>query len=383
MDVASAGNVLANTVRARQGTPLKLNVADGQGRGDAPGDGNQGLTPLRLLPRGTVALAALDGRQHSAEADGGGPGARQTQTTLIDYQRRERTALQIRTQEGDVIQLRFRAQDEAQARQTTSETTDQLINELSAALTSRSRLQISVRGELDAAELSAIQSVLNQAGALADDFFAGDLAGAFATAAAFQIDGQELARVSLRFGVQERLALAQRAVTALAPPSPVTTASELAAPAGTVELTDAAITRQPPGATAPQAALIRTDLPAPTLPATGSAAAGAESDSEAQKPAAPGLLDAIQALADLLNAVATFLNSIMAQFQGTDASANPPGGDHRMDFGLGFKLKVFQAVIGTFTEAATPADSKPGMTLLGDAVEAMAAEVQAPLQTRA
>ncbi|MGG2397356.1 DUF5610 domain-containing protein [Pseudomonas sp. SH1-B] len=58
--------------------------------------------------------------------------------------------------------------------------------------------QVSVEGELDDDEIKALETLFSQVQDLSDKFYAGDLAGAFDRAMALDMDGEQLASMSLR-----------------------------------------------------------------------------------------------------------------------------------------------------------------------------------------
>lgn len=57
---------------------------------------------------------------------------------------------------------------------------------------------VSVEGELDEGELAALEKLFGQVQELSDKFYAGDLSGAFDRAMALEMDGEQLASMSLR-----------------------------------------------------------------------------------------------------------------------------------------------------------------------------------------
>lgn len=57
--------------------------------------------------------------------------------------------------------------------------------------------QVSVEGELDADELGALEKLFSQVQELSNSFYAGDMAGAFDRAMALEMDGEQLASLSL------------------------------------------------------------------------------------------------------------------------------------------------------------------------------------------
>ena len=58
--------------------------------------------------------------------------------------------------------------------------------------------QVDVEGELDEDEVKALEKLFSQVQDLSDKFYAGDLAGAFDRAMALEMDGEQLASISLR-----------------------------------------------------------------------------------------------------------------------------------------------------------------------------------------
>lgn len=58
--------------------------------------------------------------------------------------------------------------------------------------------QVSVEGELDADEVKALEKLFSQVQELSNQFYAGDLGGAFDRAMALEMDGEQLASMSLR-----------------------------------------------------------------------------------------------------------------------------------------------------------------------------------------
>lgn len=111
-------------------------------------------------------------------------GSRQCSQTADDsaatlrYRRTERAGLYIVTQEGDVVRLRIKVRDAMDA--TASSGTDDGTQVAQLAVDARSSVKISfhVDGDLNAEELDAIRNVVEQVGALADQFFAGDVPAA-------------------------------------------------------------------------------------------------------------------------------------------------------------------------------------------------------------
>lgn len=312
--------------------------------------------------------------------------ADETSVAALRYRRSERTALYIETQEGDVVRLSIKVRSalDANVGQTKGEVD---IAELRVNARSAVRVRFSVEGELNAEERDAIQSVVEQASGLAAELFAGDVPEAFATAAALEIDGTQLARVGLRMSVREHLTYSARSDyrSVAAPlPSPVpeqlkpaqtesgsseSVPSEQAnAPAATTSVP--AVTTSPSVSAAPEAssdvAVEPTDGPAePATPEPASA--------EAPVPAAtPNSTTAV------LDTIGKFLAHLL------DSLAHPPaGGDDTPSMALSLKLRVFKAVTLTLaaTQVSAPDERTSGMPLLADTLDALAAHEE-PVDAR-
>jgi hypothetical protein len=106
----------------------------------------------------------------------------------------EAGALQLVTAQGDRVTIRFR---EGAAFATGAAGAASEATTAPSALLAEGRVQISVRGNLNADELKAINDLLSQVDSLASQFFSGDLQGAFSAAAALNADPGEIARYSL------------------------------------------------------------------------------------------------------------------------------------------------------------------------------------------
>lgn len=112
---------------------------------------------------------------------------------------RQRSAIRIRTQEGDIVKLSLRHADTLAARDVAVAERDGVASSTEVAVSSSSRLKLHVKGDLNENELAAIQSVFAQAEAIADDFFDGDLGAAFNLAQGFEYDADQLSKVNMRF----------------------------------------------------------------------------------------------------------------------------------------------------------------------------------------
>ncbi len=118
------------------------------------------------------------------------------------YARSETFDLQITTRDGDRLHILVAAAS-ANWSQTAAVASSDGSNSL-AALSSRSGslqvggFQVQVEGELDNEERAALEDLFGQVTDLSKQFYAGDLAGAFDRAMQLDMDGSQLASMSLR-----------------------------------------------------------------------------------------------------------------------------------------------------------------------------------------
>jgi hypothetical protein len=297
----------------------------------------------------------------------------------LRYRRSERTALYIETQEGDVVRLKIKVRDAVDATASTATDGDTQLAELSVSARSSVRISFHVEGDLNADELAAIRSVVEQTGTLAEDFFAGDLPAAFAAAQALDIDGSELAKVGLRLSVREHLTYSG---PALPRPAPTPTPAEppvatLPAPAETVEPTPE-VAAAPAEEVSPEV----TD-PAPALPTAETGAETPPTSAQTPAPTVAPVSVAGQALAVIADFVQQLLDTLGAPPEPEDDAGTTPS------LQLSLKLRIFQATVFNLAVTQLPgttADddaSATAMPLVADTLEALAAAQEPPLDVRA
>lgn len=117
-----------------------------------------------------------------------------TSAQTTTYVRKDKANLDISTQEGDRVQIRFRSR-EGYVSQTSSGATG---GERNVYAFSSGKIEISVDGELNDEELAAIGELVNKVETLANDFFAGDVQKAFESAASLGFDASQIDRASRR-----------------------------------------------------------------------------------------------------------------------------------------------------------------------------------------
>lgn len=110
---------------------------------------------------------------------------------------RESVALQVRTQEGDVVTVKLRRS--ASSREAYRIESDERGYSLDyqASNAARAKLSVKVEGDLNADEQAALSELLSDVDGLAERFFAGNLDAAFQEAQALSFDQEELAGFSL------------------------------------------------------------------------------------------------------------------------------------------------------------------------------------------
>lgn len=185
---------------------------------------------------------------------------------------KQRTEVQVVTQEGDIVQLKLRTRVTAAAGAVASSTEDGTTSSAAGLVVSGGKFEISVHGNLNSDEIAAIQDVLGKIDSLSQDFFSGDIQSAFAAAANLNVDGSQLASVAVDLRSKQVVrgigfsslpaAATPPAQTPVTPTSQDTTPTPATPAAGASE--DPAPT-QDASATPPAAS---TDQPAPTTPAT-------------------------------------------------------------------------------------------------------------------
>jgi hypothetical protein len=218
-----------------------------------------GAAPADVNAAGSSLQSRLEALM-SGLAPGGGVAG---QATLVQ---KEKATLQIRTAEGDIVTLRIRARSSSTASFAAGAAADgTTVGAANMTTVNGARISVDVQGNISAAEAAAIGDVVKQVETLADQFFAGNVAQAFASAGSLQIDSAQLASVALSMRYSASFSAA--GVATVAPVAAAPTPAP-AAPATGTDATSAANTpaASDPAATAP-AATPTADPPAATTPA--------------------------------------------------------------------------------------------------------------------
>jgi len=316
-----------------------------------------------------AARAPARGHHHHVGAPQSSPTSDDSSATL-HYQRTERTGLSIVTQEGDVVRLRIKVSDSVDAAAANGTADSTQVAQLAVDARSSVKISFHVDGNLNADELAAIQDVVQQVGALADKFFAGDVPAAFAAAQNLNIDSSQLAKVGLRLSANESVtysgpALAPPATSAPAPtPEPTAqppTAGDVAPPVAAEPVTTAQDTSSTTDTSVADAA-------APTPPASDPVPAPAS-------PAPPSVAG------NALAAIGDFLHQLLGTL-GTQ-----PDGGSQASLSVSLKLRIFAATVAHISVAssspATDGSGSNAQPLLGDTLDALAAAHDPPLSATA
>jgi hypothetical protein len=245
-----------------------------------------GTAPVDVNAAGSALQSRLDALM-SGLAPGAGVAG---QATLVQ---KEKATLQIRTAEGDIVTLRIRARSSTTASFAAGAAADgTTVGAANMTTVDGARVSVDVQGNISAAEAAAIGDVVRQMETLADQFFAGNVAQAFASAGSLQIDSTQLAAVALRMRYSasfSAVGVATGAPTAPAPASvpAATPADGSSTPTVTAAGTDAAAAAAPPPAADPAAA------PA-SAPAADPAAATTPTDPTTAPTAPPSIMSILQ-----------------------------------------------------------------------------------------
>ena len=192
-----------------------------------------GAAPSDVDSAGGVLRHRLESLMAGLGANIGSGTSVAAQATLTQ---RQKATIELVTAEGDIVKLSFRSRTSSSVDLAAAATVGGAVAGTAGYTTiNSSRLSIEVQGNINADEAAAIGDVLNQVETLANQFFAGDVAQAFASAAALHIDSAQLASVALQLGVKQSIQATAVGETApAAPTDPVASTSPLPSSASTV-----------------------------------------------------------------------------------------------------------------------------------------------------
>ena len=278
------------------------------------------------------------------------PGTSEVATVGAHIVTKEKGVLEIRTQEGDIVKVKFATRNDVRAgfAQATSDGVE--LTSANLSITTDQRTQLSVKGDLNADELKAIADVVQKVDALANDFFAGNVDEALSQATHLDIDTEQLANVALRLSVKQRIETTAVSVKASLPAAAPVPAPEESVPVETpAETPSVPVAETAPVPTAEVAPATEVEQLAPEI-VSAAPAAGAET-AESSSPQ---------------NVIAKFVARVLATFQSSEAETR---------VSLSFKLKL--QLLTSAIEAKQPGDTTQGQTCvkkLCDVAETAAAK---------
>ncbi|MDJ0710470.1 MAG: hypothetical protein QNJ14_08775 [Woeseiaceae bacterium] len=122
-----------------------------------------------------------------------------TRALDVDLRSRQRSTIRIKTQEGDIVRFDLRQMNRTSINHESVTNDNGMYSTTEVDVSARTRMLLRVDGDLSEAEMSAIQSVFDQAEAIASEFFDGDMAAALSLVSNMEFDGAQLERVRLGF----------------------------------------------------------------------------------------------------------------------------------------------------------------------------------------
>jgi hypothetical protein len=267
------------------------------------------------------------------------------------------------------VRLRIKVRDSATATVAGGNDGGTPVAELSVKARSSVKISFHVDGNLNAAELAAIQDVVAQVGALADQFFAGDLPAAFASAQDLNMDGSQLAKVGLRLS-QRSSAWEGGDWPRLLPPATSVQPEPAAAPAAA---------ESPPAVAEAVTGVAQTAVtdPAPTPSVTGTPAAQTGTE-PADVPDAP-----TSVAGSVLVTIAGFLQQLLDTLGST---AEPSDGATQASLSMSLKLRLFAVTVVNLTAAAavaTDGGEQSAAPIVADTLDALVAVHQPRLSVSA
>ena len=282
----------------------------------------------------------------------------------VDVRSSQRSNIGIVTQEGDRVRFQLVNTDQLSATDVAieSETGTTTLTEIQ--LSSSSSVRLFVQGDLNEAEFAAIQSIFDQAGTIAAQFFNGDVATAFDAMSGLEVDADQLAKVRLDFRttVVSEVTYAQLAdsprISEPDSPAPIDTTPQ---PLPVVD--QPAVVDEPAVVEAP--VVVATPVAEPDAQNTGQPVPG--DAAEATITPIPQPVDQQSALAGFFDLINSFLASLSEGFEG---EADDTGQGFTLHYSQFFKLEILKSVI----HAAAPADSGDAPQVVGDVIDAVNAD---------
>lgn len=298
----------------------------------------------------------------------------------VAYDRSERGSLQLRTQEGDVVRIKFMNSESSNVQNQPFENGGSLVSGFSFEGSNESKFQVMVEGDLNTNELSAIRDVLIQAREIANSFFDGDVQAAFETASEFEINSEQLANANMRLSLSETYTYARSVIESQDVPKP-----GLMPPVGYITPIRPGPESTPvtaPVSSTPQTA----DLSAQMSPPTPAAVAPviAETQISAVTPEIENMPptpthvapDPVENLATALSTITDFLNQLTATLDVFGQQFQGPGSQSGYSISAGFQLQVVSSLVSQM-EAPTAERELAGHTLAAATMDEVAMKMDA------
>ncbi len=124
-----------------------------------------------------------------------------------DYRLTESGAIDLLTTDGSVVHIGFRSSEGGSLVGASATGAAGIAAYAAVSSYANTRFTVSVQGSLSTDELKAVNDVLGQVNTLATQFFSGNVAQAFASASALNVDPTEIAGVSLKLSESASLRL--------------------------------------------------------------------------------------------------------------------------------------------------------------------------------
>ncbi len=313
--------------------------------------------------RDAVSAASVDARAHSGVDDdllgetelriangldtlASDEGLMRATAVSVEAMSKQRSVIRIRTQEGDVVRLDLRHIERMSAEDVSVKADGVELTATGIEVSSRSRLKLVIKGDLNEAEFEAIRDVYAKAESLATKFFGGDMRAALEIAAGLDYDSEQLARVSMRFKSVERINTTMAALQSSPQIAAPIEADADAAPSMAAPLT------APVGATAGAATVVpitpsASDVPdAPEVEQAKPEAAAAPLSEEAP-PYGEGFLAGFTALVDYLSQLADYLEDTAVRLSEFAGRFEPDAGS-QLKFTQTTQLEILRSVMTVY-----------------------------------
>ncbi len=264
----------------------------------------------------------------------------QTSAAPATYVRKQKASLDITTQEGDRVQIRFRAREQVGPESASADT--------KVFSMGSGKVQLEVKGNLNADELEAIEDLVADVDAIAKEFFQGDIQKAFAAANQLGFDSEQIANFALKLSLRERGRPVPSEVPA-APANNPTTPKPTTTPATTSTTSTpkptSTATPSTPASSGTKPTTSTSTTPATTSTPTATATSSTPPATTTTAPATTSTPPVAQSpTAAIQNLLSGFLRNVMETLGSSGATSG------RIEFSMRWKIELVSAAV----EAQTP-----------------------------